>query len=111
ARPHALGGSRARRHTSAARREGGGKLVVARAHHGDDGIDAGRQVTKRGDPDGCAIGKSSEEFVAAEASRAACREQDSDDRTRTHSGDYSESSRNLPSFTVTSTRARSSMPL
>src|SRR5437868_7972900 len=109
--PHAVGGVRADSKLRAMIRERTSEALVARAHDGDDTVDASDEIAERTHAERYAVLERCEQLVATEARSAAGGKEDADDRIAGRRRGHSGSRRNLPSLTMTSTRARSSMPL
>src|SRR5436189_669592 len=108
---HALRGVWAESNPRAVIHKRAGKRHVAGANYGQHGIDATAEIDQCAHAEGRAVLQSSEELTAAKTPSAAGGEEDADDRTAGCRPGHSGSNRNLPSLTVTSTLARSSMPL
>ena len=85
--------------------------LVTGPHDGDDAVDAGDEIAERTHAERRAVLERCEQLVAAETRSATGGKEDADDRIAGRKRCPSGSRRNLPPLTMTSTRARSSMPL
>ena len=109
--PHSVCGVGADSKLRATIRERTTEASVTRAHDGDDALDADDEIAERTHAERRAVVKRREQLVAAETRSAAGGKEDADDRIAGRRTRHSGTRRNLPSLTMTSTRARSSMPL